>query len=135
LENNILGDYSQFPSEILPDLPPASSEVFNRTAMELMLAYRFNFIREHNDVFFVEFGAYRTFRVNNRYSARFVGDNYIDIDLSTRADIFNRFDAGIQASFGMNGTSWFFRYRLTDPQRNFDASLPRLVIGIRITAF
>jgi hypothetical protein len=137
LKNSILDDYSQFPLEIMPDLSVSSStsEVFNRTSMELMLAYRYNLNKNRHSPF-VELGTYRTFGVNSRYSARFVGTDDIDIDLSiTKPEVFNRFDAGIQAAIGWKYVSLYTRYSLTDPLKNFDASLPRLTIGARVTFF
>jgi hypothetical protein len=133
LKNNILGDYSQFPLEIMPDLliSSASSEIFNRMSIDTMIGYRFVFHRSSSS--FAELGVYNTSRVRNRYSARFVGTDYIDIDLSyTRPDIFNRSDTGIQAAVGAKNFSFYTRYRLTDPFRNFDASLPRLIFGLRV---
>ena len=134
LKNNILGDYSQFPLEIFPDLSSsATSETFNRMSRDAMIAYRFIFHRHSNSWYFAELGVYNTSRVRNRYSARFVGTDNIDIDFSyTRPDIFNRSDTGIQAAVGWNHFSLYARYRLTDPFRNFEASLPRLIIGLRV---
>ena len=134
LKNNILGDYSQFPLEILPDLSSsATSETFNRLSRDAMIGYRFIFHRHNNNRYFAELGVFNTDRVRNRYSARFVGTDYIDIDFSyTRAAIFNRSDTGIQAAVGWNHLSLYARYRLTDPFRNFDATLPRLTIGLRV---
>ena len=132
LANNILGEHSQIPLMGRP-VDEVSEEILSTFAWGLTLAYRFNFDRNRRfgDIgSYLEFGAFGGWS-SGRYSVTFTDDNSTTTTSYSYSGIFNPFKANIQATIGWHETAIFVKYRLTNPLRNLDASLPQFSIGVR----
>ena len=133
LVNNILGELSEYPLMGRP-IEQVESEGFDLLAFEIALGYRFNFGKNRR---FGDIGTYFEIGVfgnwgTGQYTVRFLEANNGTIDVIYANPDFTNFNAGIQISLAWNSLAIYSRYRLTDPLRNFDVSLPPLTIGMRV---
>ena len=136
LKNDILGEFSQFPL-VGHSVDEISLEGFRKMGIELAFGYRFNFDRNRRFGVvgsFVEIGVFGGWaEEGSQYFVQFLENNGNTIAVNyANPNVLNPFEAGIQVSIAWDGMAIYGRYRLTNPFKNLDATLPPLIIGLRI---